>query len=349
MLAGYRAATGDILIVMDADGSNDPRELPRFITALMQGADMVKGSRFAPGGGTTDMPRLRKLGNGGFVVTSNILFGTKFTDLCYGNHAFWRHCLDDLELDSSPGFEIDTALYLQAVRNNLHIVEVPSFEGDRFYGYGKLETFTDGLRILRTIGEEWLSSFKKNGSKTEIGFRGPKPIPNGKNKLVSKPLTRSQALANSYMRQLSGTFVDTDQLREKTLRKILMLAMNEIDAQSGSIFLLDEAGSVGMGFLFHGDTFHVRETESDVEVVQDGLAGWVINNRQPAIVRDTLDDPRWVRTEWESDNQEFSRSAISIPLIFNNQVSAVLTLVRKSELEFTDADLFTLNDVIGVS
>ena len=52
-----------ILIVIDADGSNDPREIPRFIRALLEGSDFVKGSRFAPRGGTTDMPRYRRLVN----------------------------------------------------------------------------------------------------------------------------------------------------------------------------------------------------------------------------------------------------------------------------------------------
>ena len=127
MRAGYQAAKGDILIVLDADGSNDPREIPRYILPLMEGADFAKGSRFAPGGGTTDMPRIRQLGNASFVGLSNLLFNLKLTDLCYGYHAFWRHCLDDLDLGHFDGFEIDTALYLQAVRNKLRVVEVPSF------------------------------------------------------------------------------------------------------------------------------------------------------------------------------------------------------------------------------
>ncbi|HUG33944.1 MAG TPA: glycosyltransferase family 2 protein, partial [Anaerolineales bacterium] len=53
MRTGYESSFGDILVVLDADGSNDPREIPRYVTALLEGADFVKGSRFAPGGGTT--------------------------------------------------------------------------------------------------------------------------------------------------------------------------------------------------------------------------------------------------------------------------------------------------------
>jgi len=108
--AGYRAASGDILVVLDADGSNDPREVPRFVRSLLEGADFVKGSRFAHRGGTTDMPRYRQWGNGGFVHLVNLLFGSTFTDLCYGFHAFWRYCLDAIDVDQVDGFEIDTAL-----------------------------------------------------------------------------------------------------------------------------------------------------------------------------------------------------------------------------------------------
>ena len=157
MTAGYRAATGDILIVIDADGSNDPREIPRFLRALVEGADFVKGSRFAHHGGTTDMPRYRQLGNGAFVLAVNTLFGCKFTDLCYGYHAFWRYCLDLVDTTEFEGFEIDTALYLRAVRERLRIVEVPSFEGYRFFGVGKLKTIPDGFRVLGTIMSEYRS------------------------------------------------------------------------------------------------------------------------------------------------------------------------------------------------
>ncbi len=146
--AGYDAATSDILIVLDADGSHDPREIPRYVVALMEGADFIKGSRFAPGGGTTDMPRYRRWGNGAFVIMVNALFGSTFTDLCYGYHAFWKYCLDSIELPKANGFEIDTVLYVGALRKRLRIMEVPSFEGFRFYGVGKLRTIPDGLRVL---------------------------------------------------------------------------------------------------------------------------------------------------------------------------------------------------------
>jgi glycosyltransferase involved in cell wall biosynthesis len=172
---GYRAAHGEILIVLDTDGSNDPREIPRFINALQQGADFAKGSRFAPQGGTTDMERLRQMGNWGFVKLTNILFSTKFTDLLYGYHAFWRYYLDSIELSGVNWFEIDAYLYLRAVRAKLRIVDVPSFEGYRFHGHGKLNTFSDGWGVLKTILREWIYSQKSNSDDNFKGFRSVLP------------------------------------------------------------------------------------------------------------------------------------------------------------------------------
>ncbi len=170
LAAGYKASAGDIIIVMDADGSNDPREIPRFIHALREGADFVKGSRFASGGGTTDMPRIRRLGNACFVHLVNLLFNGTFTDLCYGYHAFWRYCLSTLDLKDVNGFEIDTALYLRAMRTSLKIMEVPSFEGYRFLGVGKLRTIPDGLRVLQTIFREFISSLRQPRRDRPVGF-----------------------------------------------------------------------------------------------------------------------------------------------------------------------------------
>jgi hypothetical protein len=140
--------------MLDADGSTDPREIPRFLEALLGGADFVKGSRFMPGGGTSDMPFYRKLGNQGFVLMVRLLHGGKFTDLCYGYNAFWTRVLPDLDLDGD-GFEIETMMTVRAVRNGLRVAEVPSFEAKRVYGEGRLRTIPDGMRVLRTIVAEW--------------------------------------------------------------------------------------------------------------------------------------------------------------------------------------------------
>jgi hypothetical protein len=148
--AGFAAATGDLIVLLDADGSMDPCEIPRFVEELARGSDMVKGSRFLPGGGTTDISWIRKAGNAGLVWLSNLLLGTSHTELCYGYMAFRRSRLEELDLRSS-GFEIETEIVVKACRGGLAVSEVASFESPRRYGTSNLNTFRDGWRVLRTL------------------------------------------------------------------------------------------------------------------------------------------------------------------------------------------------------
>ena len=166
LCAGFAACTGDIVVMLDADGSTDPAEVPLFVDALRAGADFVKGSRFLPGGGTADMPLHRQLGNLSFVFLTRILFGTRFSDLCYGYNAFWLEVVDRLELDAT-GFEIETMMNIRAHCAGLKIAEVPSFEHKRRYGDAQLRTFADGWRVLKTIlAERRLRRRRRNDART---------------------------------------------------------------------------------------------------------------------------------------------------------------------------------------
>jgi glycosyltransferase involved in cell wall biosynthesis len=147
---GFEVASGDILVMMDADGSADPAEVARFVEVLIEGADFAKGTRFGEGGGSSDITRLRQLGNRALGLTVNALFGTKYSDLCYGYNAFWRHCIPVLDVDCS-GFEVETLINIRIGRAGLDVREVPSFERERLHGQSNLRTFRDGARVLRTI------------------------------------------------------------------------------------------------------------------------------------------------------------------------------------------------------
>jgi len=154
---GFAAARGDIIVMLDSDGSTAPEEIPAFVNALVGGADFVKGSRFLSGGGTADMPYYRKLGNFVFVALVRLLFGGRYTDLCYGYNAFWRRVVPVLALDGD-GFEIETMMNVRALRAGLRVGEVPSFESRRIHGESNLRTIPDGWRVLKTIFKERFSS-----------------------------------------------------------------------------------------------------------------------------------------------------------------------------------------------
>ena len=168
LAAGFQAASGDIIVMFDADGSADPEEIPRFVEALTSGADFAKGSRFAHGGGSHDITFLRKWGNEGLNFVANRLFGTRFTDLCYGYNAFWRDLVPTLELPvlEAPapeggmlwgdGFEIETLINCRFAAAEVEITEVGSVELARIHGESNLRTFSDGTRVLRTLlAERW--------------------------------------------------------------------------------------------------------------------------------------------------------------------------------------------------
>lgn len=152
---GLAASTGDIVVLMDADGSADPLEISCFVEVLLAGNDFAKGSRFARGGDSYDITLLRRAGNFMLNMLVNLLFRTRFTDLCYGYNAFWKYCFDSIEIDSD-GFEIETLINIRAHAAGLKIVEVPSFESQRVHGKSNLNTFRDGWRVLRTILRERL-------------------------------------------------------------------------------------------------------------------------------------------------------------------------------------------------
>jgi glycosyltransferase involved in cell wall biosynthesis len=153
LACGFAVATGDIIVMLDADGSTDPAEIPLFVARLREGADFVKGSRYMLGGGSEDLTIVRRFGNTFLTGTVNTLYGVDYTDLCYGYMAFWSRCLPDLNVDCS-GFEVETLLTLRAAGADLRIAEVPSVERDRIHGVSNLRPVRDGLRVMRTIMRE---------------------------------------------------------------------------------------------------------------------------------------------------------------------------------------------------
>jgi len=183
MACGFAAVTGDVVVMLDADGSADPGEIALFVAALESGADFAKGTRFGIGGGSADITRLRAWGNRWLNRIANAFFGTRYTDLCYGYNAFWTHCLPALELDPGDrdsseklwgdGFEIETLINTRIAKAGLTIAEVPSYEAERIHGQSNLNTWRDGFRVLRALLVE---RFNGKGRNVEIVRTEPRDV-----------------------------------------------------------------------------------------------------------------------------------------------------------------------------
>ncbi|HKS48871.1 MAG TPA: glycosyltransferase family 2 protein [Amycolatopsis sp.] len=178
LACGLAAARGDIVVMFDADGSADPKEIPAFVRVLVRGADFAKGTRFHPDGGSDDLTALRSAGNAALNGLTNLLFGTSFTDLCYGYNALWRDIVPRLDLPPTnldtprwgDGFEIEAVLHCRAAAAGLAIAEVPSVERPRIFGKTNLRTFADGARVLRTI----LVEYRRRLSRRHYGVSAPR-------------------------------------------------------------------------------------------------------------------------------------------------------------------------------
>ena len=156
IIHGSNSANGEIIIILDADGSMDPGELHRFVTTIMQGYDICKGSRFLKGGRTEDMPMYRAFGNWCFTVLTNLLYGSRYTDLTYGYLGYRRDAWL-LIRPKSQGFTIETEILIRAKKKGLKVIEIPSYERKRLSGKGNLRSFRDGSKILWTILRERFS------------------------------------------------------------------------------------------------------------------------------------------------------------------------------------------------
>jgi glycosyltransferase involved in cell wall biosynthesis len=180
LISGVLQVSSDIVICLDTDGSMRGDEIPGFLAAIAAGADLVRGSRRLPGGGSTDFTWIRSAGNRLLLKIVNALYGVRWTDLAYGYFALRMDAVPALNLSDlfhqatntesthradrsrrklpyGHGFEIESLVFCRAARNRLVVKEVPSFEDKRRHGTSNLHAFRDGVRVGYTIIRERLS------------------------------------------------------------------------------------------------------------------------------------------------------------------------------------------------
>jgi dolichol-phosphate mannosyltransferase len=141
-LAGFRWGIDNgygVLVEMDADGSHQPEELPRLLTAL-KGSDLVLGSRWVPGGRVVNWPQSRRLLSRGGSMYSRVMLGLPLRDITGGFRAFRSETLKGLGMDAvaSQGYCFQVDLANRAVRAGYHVVEVPITFVERVRGNSKM-------------------------------------------------------------------------------------------------------------------------------------------------------------------------------------------------------------------
>ena len=140
---GVEQASGHIIVTLDADGETDPQDIPKFIAQLVQGYDFAKGSRLARGR-PARMPRYRWLGNKVLVLTCNLLYGTRYTDICSGYAAFWKRAFLDIEL-TYDSCEMEQQLLVRAKKAGMKIAEVAHGSDGRIAGDSKVNAIKQGF------------------------------------------------------------------------------------------------------------------------------------------------------------------------------------------------------------
>ncbi|GAA5047998.1 polyprenol monophosphomannose synthase [Streptomyces sp. SID10815] len=173
-LAGFRWGLErdyGVLVEMDADGSHQPEELPRLLTAL-KGADLVLGSRWVPGGRVVNWPKGREFISRGGSMYSRLALDLPLRDITGGYRAFRRETLEGLGLDevASQGYCFQVDLARRAVKAGYHVVEVPITFVERELGDSKMsrDILVEALWRVTTWGVgERVTKLTGRGAKPE--------------------------------------------------------------------------------------------------------------------------------------------------------------------------------------
>lgn len=148
--AGIEAARGDVCVFIDADGQDDPREIPMLLEAMDEDVAMVIGSRFIGTFQDGAITQLNKLGSRALLELLNGLFRVHITDPFAGFRAVRKSALSSISISAS-GFDIEVDILLALLRRGERVVEVPVTRKRRAHGTSHLRSIEDGFRILRRI------------------------------------------------------------------------------------------------------------------------------------------------------------------------------------------------------
>lgn len=146
----FKISKGDVIIIMNGDGSHNPKDIPKLIRKVKQGYEYIIASRYVKGGRSDDDTLIRFIGNRTLTFLTNLIHGSRVSDSLHFFTAITRKGLKKLRL-TSPGFEFCIEILIKAHRAGLKFAEVPVVERQRFAGESKVNIFIVGFKILEKI------------------------------------------------------------------------------------------------------------------------------------------------------------------------------------------------------
>lgn len=150
LLEAFKVAKGDVIVIMNGDGSHNPKDIPALLEKIKQGYEYVIASRYIKGGRSDDDTLIRFIGNRTLTFLTNLLHGSDVTDSLHFFTAISRNGLKKIHPTSS-GFEFCIEILIRAHKAGLKFAEVPVVERRRYAGKSKVNIFSAGLKILGMI------------------------------------------------------------------------------------------------------------------------------------------------------------------------------------------------------
>ncbi|MEQ1765617.1 MAG: glycosyltransferase family 2 protein [Pyrinomonadaceae bacterium] len=176
--AGFSAATGEVLVMLDADYSHRAEELPRMLSALTEGVGLVIGSRVV--GGSEEYTHVRALGNVFLSATLGLCTRRYLSDALNGFKVFRRDVFTDFRY-TSKAFEIEIEIIANTLRGGYRIVEVSSNERARAGGEMKSRVVRHGTRFLLRIFWEGLRGVQPKTLAATVEAAAAQPVTIGQN------------------------------------------------------------------------------------------------------------------------------------------------------------------------
>ena len=147
---GFKQAKGDIVVVLNADGSQNPKDIPKLLDKIDEGYDLVLASRYSPGGGSEEDTFTHFIGNKIFTFLCNMIYKVNVSDVLYFFLAARKEIFEKVKTNC-PHAGYCVELPIKTRRAGFRIGEIPSFEKKRTAGKAKVHTFSTGFKILMTL------------------------------------------------------------------------------------------------------------------------------------------------------------------------------------------------------